>query len=309
MSAKSKMYELLEFLNEINNISSKLPNIGPVFNHVSLSLPKLDPSELGFIRVVSWLYVQYYEAGKLRSELLTRTFSVYQLDESGERADHRIRIQKLRTYTQHNLSPSESHSKNIESACEEWFRVSCGTNVPGTEEHWQKLLFAIIEDAKKYLECLRDALRHVEQDESKEQLLQQWTLRINQYHAPYEFDRIISIVTTDLGRDAIDVVKFRKRYYDKWRKEFEVRTDDCDFENEARKLIEHALLSEQQNILPLNGKDIMNIFHIAPGPKLAEVLNLARDLFTIQPCSKNELITKLKEKLNFQPCEAIIANA
>lgn len=295
-SAPEIIYGALTLRDEINEISSRFEGIGAVFGSISLSLPRLSPSELGFIRVVSWLYVHYFESGKLGTEFLTELVGEYSNDMVEASKSHRSLIQRLRTYCQHNLDPSQSHSREIRSACETWFNKNCGTRVPRSDQHWETILRTIILDACAYLECLRDILRHIEADAEASQVLNQWQLRVSRFHAPHEFDELIAEVAADFGREGLDPVRLRKRHYDKWRKEFEIKTDDCDFHVEARKLIEHVLLSEQQDVLPITGKDIMEKLSIPPGPRIKEILLEARNLYSANPCTKEKLIEKLAEK-------------
>lgn len=297
-TAPEIIYQALTLRDEINDISSRFDNIGPVFGSVSLVLPRLDPAELGFIRVVSWLYVHYFESGKLGTEFLTELLREYSADNSEVSKAHRVLVQRLRTYCQHNLDPSQDHSKDINRACEAWFSSHCGTPVPRSDEHWEKILRVISSDASIYLGCLRDILRQIESDPEAAQITSQWQLRISRFHAPHEFDALISEVAADLGKESLDPTKLRKRYYDKWRKEFEVKTDDYDFHIEARKLIEHVLLSEQQGVLPITGLDVMTTFSIPPGPRVKEILLEAKQLYDTSPCTKNELLAIVFERFS-----------
>lgn len=292
-TAPEIMYQALTLRDEINDISSKFENIDSVFGPVSLALPRLAPAELGFIRVVSWLYVHYFESGKLGTEFLTDIIRVYAPEKLDESKSHRNLVQRLRTYCQHNLDPSQEHSKEINSTCESWFSTHCGTPVPRADEHWENILRVISLDASSYLTCLRDILRKIETDPEATQIKHQWQLKITRFYAPHKFDTLIIEVAADLGRESLDPIKLRKRYYDKWRKEFEVKTDDCDFYIEARKLIEHVLLSEQQDVLPITGLDIMKRFNLVPGPKVKEALLNARRFYDIKPCTKEDLLNQL----------------
>ncbi|QVM97539.1 hypothetical protein JYG36_04950 [Pseudomonas sp. SORT22] len=296
-SAPEIIYSALTLRDEINDISSRLEGVGAVFGSISLPLPRLSPSELGFIRVVSWLYVHYFESGKLGTEFLTELVGEYSVNMVELSKSHRSLVQRLRTYCQHNLDPSQSHSKEIRIACEQWFNQNCGTRVPRSDEHWETILRVIILDACAYLGCLRDILRCIETDAEASQIINQWTLRISRFHAPHEFDELITEVAADFGREGIDPMRLRKRYYDRWRKEFEVKTDNCDFHVEARKLIEHVLLSEQQEVLPITGKDIMEKFSIAPGPRIKEILLEARQIYNTQPCNKEALLEIISQNL------------
>jgi hypothetical protein len=252
--------------------------------------------------VISWLYVQYFETGKLNTEFIGGYGNLSGIDIACLR-DHRARIQQLRTYCQHNLSFSEDHSRVIQAACEAWFKSECGTHLPSDENHWEKILVSIILEAKTYFENLEKIIRSIEANETFSQILEQWQLRISRFHAPHKFDVVIEKVASDWGRESFDAVKFRKRYYDKWRASFEYRTDQCDFEKEARKLVEQAMLSDQQDVLPIDGTDVMRAFDITPGSRVKEILQLGRELFTANPCSRDQLLAMILERLETKKLE------
>ena len=290
------MYEVLALRDRINAISTRFSGVGPVFGPISLNLPKLEPAELGFIRVVSWLFVGYFETGKLGTEFLSELATTLNISAEQLNVAHRRRVQQLRTYCQHNLNPNEPRTQEIRSACEGWFAKHCGTHAPSDNAHWNKILLALISEAILYFSGLEKVLRQIEQSDSQGQILEQWILRVSRFHAPYKFDEIVAVVAADFGRENFDSVKFRRRYYDKWRKEFEVRTDDCDFEREARKLIEHALLSELEKVLPINGTDVMREFCIPPGNEVKEILALAKEIFNNAPCTYEQLLQRTRER-------------
>lgn len=54
----------------------------------SVALPKLDPAELGFIRMVSWLFVLYFETGRISIKFLVAKFSTYGTDHDGRLLTH-----------------------------------------------------------------------------------------------------------------------------------------------------------------------------------------------------------------------------
>lgn len=293
----SLMYEALQLREEINEISDGLKVGESFFSSTSLQLPRFTPSELGFIRMVSWLYVTYYETGKIGTEFLTSLATTYLAEIQFEAKKHRALIQQLRTYCQHNLAPHEAHSKQILSACEDWFFSHCGSRKPGGEDHWSSLLHALIREFLTYFKYLRDALRRIEADPENIQLIEQWSLRIVRYYPPHKFDKIIEEVASDFGRESLDVVRFRARHFDKWKKELELMRHDCDYDRQARSLVETALLSDQQPSLPINGRDIMSEFDIAPGPKVQEILSMAMEIYRTAPCNKENLLAKLSERI------------
>ena len=117
MSARdpeSLMYDIINLIDEIDNVTSRLNQIDYVFGSVTLRKPKFSPAELGFLRLVSWLYVLYYEKGKVNVNFLVNRFSVYNLDTDNKLNIHLLNIQlTFRTsFIKHSIfhMPSRSHS-------------------------------------------------------------------------------------------------------------------------------------------------------------------------------------------------------
>jgi len=75
-------------------------------------------------------------------------------------------------------------------------------------------------------------VRGIETNESRQAICREWQNQINRNHTPGEFDKLIAEVTIGMGRDNIDAVRIRNRFYDQWEQElslleskYELRTD------------------------------------------------------------------------------------
>jgi hypothetical protein len=298
VDCSKQMYQILRLIEQINKLATTLPGIdGGVFAPVSLDMPKLTPPELGCMRVVSWLFVQHFEAGKLGTTFLESRIEVYGHDPDRKAKQHRALIQQFRTYFQHNLDSSKAHDRDIVEACEQWFKAACGTARPSTDEHWSKCLWAMLDDAQETLRILLNTLRSIEADESCENICREWQVRIKRNFPPYMFDDLIVKAAVDMGRDGIDAVSLRKRNYDAWQKHMSLLRDGVDFEAEARKLVEHAIMSLVPKVLPITGKDLMTEFGLGPGQAIGQLLAAAKQLHEAGPCSREELLAKLKSKV------------
>ena len=98
-----------------------------------------------------------------------------------------------------------------------------------------------------------------------------------------------------MGREFLDSVVIRKRFYEKWIQELQMFRGNYSFEVEGRKLIEHALLHETARVLPITGKDILAEFEdVVPGPRVGELLKIAAQSYASAPCSKEELLERLR---------------
>lgn len=292
------MYQALALQDEIDKVASKLNSDGAkVFGSPSFTMPKLTPAELGFIRVVSWFYVLYFEIGKINIEFLSKRLTVYGLDPEGKLLRHLRNTNCLRSFLQHNLDPCSGHDSEVEKVCDDWFMDCCKTSVPSDEAQWSDCLVGYLNECIGFLGGIKAVIRAIEQDESRDQILRDWEFRRKRFHAPHEFDPIIAIVSGDVGRDNIDVDRFRRRHYEKWVKELEQLVGDYEFEKEARKRIERDLLVENAIVIPVTGHDIMQLVGLSPGPKVREILCLAKKLYMQKPCSKEVLLGRLRNEL------------
>ncbi len=283
-------------VEELNRLSEQRGGMtGGVFGPVSLTLTRLTPSELGFLRVVPFFFSHYYEVGRDSLPFLVEKFAAYGLDGDGKLQDHYTIVEKLRTYLYHNLNPLKDRDERIRAECKDWFKQTCGTVDPTDEANWQACLEVIMGGAVDFIATLISVVERIVADEASQEILRDWVVRIERYHPPEAFDRIIGIAAADLGREHLDIVRFRNRYYDRWRAELAALKPGYDFDRGARRLVETALLEVGISVLPIAGSDIISVLSIEPGPRVGELLRMARDLYQAAPCSKDELLARLGE--------------
>lgn len=293
-----KFYRILHLRGRINRLATAVGGADyPIFSAVSLDKPRFDPPELGFIRAVPWLFIHYYEAGKVGVKFLRSRFEAYNSNNAERASSHYKIVRQLRTYFQHNLNITTEHDREVKVSCENWFRESCGSSTPDTDSEWHDCLKALLDDAVLFMETLDETMRQIKIDESSHVIMEDLRQRIDRYHPPHQFDEIISKAATDIGREHIDVVSFRKRHYDKWTNDLRTLEAGYDFEVEARKRIEHALLTDTLSVLPISGHDIMERLGVPPGPRVGEILEEARLLYDSEPCDAETLLKRLSNNL------------
>lgn len=293
------MFRVLTLREDINRLSSRLLKSGGLFfENLSLPIPKFAPPELGFLMIISWLYALYLETARVNIDFIIERFPAYGMDADGKHLAHYELIQKMRTYNQHNLDLAHPRNQRIQEECEKWFSEQCDTPVPSDDDHWNACLINVLLDAISFGEALLRCIRSIEGDDSKERILQEWESRRSRSHSPHEFDTLIGIVASDMGREHLDAVRLRKRFYDRWIKEMEMLEEGYDFGLEARKLIERTLLSEVEPVLPITGKDIISVLGVPPGPEVGRVLEQAKILYEEEPCAATQLLERLRERLS-----------
>ena len=290
------LMKIVRLIDEMNSVSLRISN-ADIFGKQLLLKPKLMPPELGFLRAVSWFYILYREAGKVNVHFLQNQLSAYNLDPENCVPTYLDNVRVIRTYLQHNLNLEVKKGRETQEACEQWFEKHCRTRVPVDDEQWGMCLIALLQETILCLTLLKNCIRFIEQDESREEIVAIWNLRRRRYHPPEEFDELIILIAADFGRTNFNVVQFRKRYYDKWNLELQYHDD---FSTEARKLIENALLSEAAKRLPITGKDVMQELNVSPSQQLEEIMQRAKLLYEKEPCSREQLLEKLHQEMSLQ---------
>jgi hypothetical protein len=296
-SSADALLRVVRLREEIDRVAETMIPPNRVFGDVSLPLPTLQPAELGFIRSVAYMYVLYFEAGEVAVPYLSGLWEGFSLDGSGVIQAHRSRVARLRTYLQHNLNPTSTTDQATRLTCENWFVERCGTSVPSSEDEWSACLDSVLAEAGAFLGTLLQCLRAIERDEGRNAILEAWLFRISRYHPPEAFDEIVGEAAADIGRIHLDIVRFRKRFYDQWMERLSFLTGDYDFREEARRLVESALLVDVAAGMPITGTDIIHELDIAPGPAVGAALALARRLFESEPTDRAGLLARVRENL------------
>ena len=287
---------------EINRIVQlAFADVGPVFQNISLQIPRFKPAELGFIRMTSWLYVHYYETGRAPVRFLLRMFPIYKGNTCVNSSGHYSRVDHLRTYLQHNLDPTHQRDEKIAQKCENWFRSVCGSAVPAEDFHWENLLNELSREALIFFDGLLVTIRGIETDESTDAIQREWRECVNREHPPHVFDPLIEMVARDMGRESLDLVRLRKAHYQDWVTHFRGLNWPYDFEVEARKLIEETILTRTAKLLPITGQDIMKEFGVPPGPDVGALLGKARMIYESRPSCKAELLQRLRDQEHVCP--------
>jgi hypothetical protein len=287
-NSNALMYRIVTIKDNINRLASNVKDIDYIFDYISLEMPKLSHPELGFIRIVSWLYVLYYEAGKINVDFISQRFEAYNIDSDENLKMHFSNVHDLRTFLQHNLNSDREHDSKIDKICTNWFKRNCSTWVPNSDSEWESCLESILLNSIEFLKGLESCFREIEKDDSYTQIVEQWVLKRQQYHPPHDFERMIQLTANDMGRDNIDSKKICNKYMGGWKNELGLLKSDYDFAYEVRRRVENVLLNDVSLII--TGKDIIDR-GITPGPDVAVYLKKADLIY------KNSENTFSKEEL------------
>lgn len=300
---KTRINDILIIKEDIDNKLSSLSN-GEInaFDNVSLHLPDFTVAIHGFYTAITWLYVQYFEAGKITIDFLVERATAFGLNPEGYLSKHINTVHCFRTYLQHNVDLSKNRNIAKIKSCTSWMFNAVGRHEridesywPNSNKEWVAILDKLISDATKFFYILKNTLEEIEKDEFVDDTIKMLIEHFKRNYPAHRFDSIISIVAADMGLAHIDSLALRKRHIEKWNKHLQLLQTGFDFDCECRRLIETTLLNDEEIPMPITGKDIMDEFQIPPGREIRKLMSIARKLYCDDYCSKAELLSRLKD--------------
>lgn len=294
-------------LKETINLVTQELSLGDIstFAPVSIRPPQLDTPSLGFYTGVSWFYVYYFEAGRTSVGFLSERANALGLDPTGHLASHQNLIHSFRTYLQHNLSYENRDDVAKRQRCFDWVQIHLDQEIAPDDDFlpnskdpaWEVLLMELMREAVEFVQILESTLQAISSDEFCQDVMRVWISRVKRRHSSHEWDEIVQVVAGDMGLKFLDVVAFRQRFFEKWNQRLSLLRDDYSFPDEARRLVEQSLISEEKFPLPIDGKDIMERFGLPPGPRIREFLIQAQRIYLESPCGKEDLLSLLRDRV------------
>lgn len=296
------MKELSSIKNKMKSIDDKVNllsggDIPCFFDPITINMQFQSP-EARFIQFVAFCYTITHEGScKINFDFAVEKFDVINKSSASGRS-FKINCHALRTVLQHNLNLEEGLDRIKLNLYEDWLDFACGKRKNLRRDDWQASLNALIETADRVLDdiiLVLDDIFNLEV-EIKRIVMDEWITKLKKHFPIYKYVALADVVFTNFAYRGYDIEKFCKRHYAKWLKELRDYTVDS-LEAIAVSQIEREFLStfEDANLpLPINGSDIMAFFSISPSAEVKTLLIKARTLYIQDPCSKVELLEKLK---------------
>jgi hypothetical protein len=288
MSLNKKFNDLKKCIEKINLSTKKLLGDGYLFfdnMHIDLKLVRGD--ELSFLKLTSWLYKLYFEAGHNNIKFLENKFHTYGIN----LGEHKKDVHALRTYFQHVLDENSNSDLDLLNYVENLFIENIGRKMPSSDNDWSLCVELLVVGSLNYLEKIHECLDEISNDEFKDVIINDWQMKIEGGIKIYAVIPLCKKITEEIGYEFIDAKEFTRKNYDKWVKEASFLKGDNN-EEKLRPIIQRDLLKNDYS--PLNGIDIIEHFKIDPGPRVGELLSLSKKIFSNDPSSKEILLKKLK---------------
>lgn len=240
------------------------------FSEITIDTPKGSNDELSFLRLVSWAYVLIHENGKVPLDFLKKLAPI---NCTGQLLPH---VRKLRTWMSHNLSFDKTADVKTLTAVVAWFQKTCGVGTPVAPEHWDKCFTTLCKELAALLSGAVSACDCLASPEDGQMLVEDLKNRVNRKWDAYRFDVFVEEAVKRLGYSGIDVVAFRTRHLEEWRKVIADSAEDA-----ASRLIslriESDILQTMAEALPLTIRDLLYELYIPNTEQLSAALLLIRD--------------------------------
>lgn len=248
---------------------------------ITIDHPKGTNDELSFLRMVAWAYVLLFETGRIPLGYLR------QLPPWNQPASAMLPyVRALRTWTSHNLALEKEADRVTLRDAVSWFTRTCGVGTPATQDHWRQCFETLCSDLVTILNGAISACDSFENPNDQDSLIDGLKKRLDRDWAAYRFDIFVEESASRLGYRGIDIVKFRKRHLETWRKLIAHCMED-DLERNLRLRVEADVLSLMNNALPLT---IDELGTLTGTLEKKEILSILLSLRAIPPELRNGVI-------------------
>lgn len=291
---QEKYDEFLKLIDEINQKVKALNSANIIFSEKITVQVKFSEPELCFNNLISWLYILGHEATGRNLDFIVKKFNPYGIALSQTAKDINKQVHAFRTVLQHNLDLENSKS-DIEknNLCQFWFNENIQKDYPDTTAEWSKCDLLLLEQSEEFYKAVLNCVNQISSSINLDVILDDWEKVITRNHSVYEYEQVLIKALENFGLNEIfDTNIIAKKYKDEWRKDIDLLPDGFVFEVEVYKIVERFLLRKE--IVPIDGNDLINL-GVNRGPALMKLLIEAKNIFNEAPCSKIELLEKIKK--------------
>ena len=251
--------------------------------------PPVGDDEASFLRLVAWSYAALFEAGRIAIPYLLALPAKSGVSDAN--AARRL-VSDLRTSSFHNLELESNRNSEIYRRMSLWFIENCGANPPSDSVCWRKCFERLCDEVGKVLSRCKSVLESALSDADAERIKDDLRRRLERNWPAHEFDAIAVDAATRIGQ-RLDVRKFRDSRISAWREFLDAIPESDDPESQVTRLIERDVLAHFEDMLPFDGRDVMDALGLGPGPEVGEALRRARQLRRSGTTGRDELLELL----------------
>ena len=266
-----------------------------LISQITIMPPSNDSDEASFLRLVNWSYVLLFESGRVAIPYLLKLRGGVSVEEKDIHSA-RLLVHSLRTWNSHNIGFSTDRDQTIGRQVYRWFAQHGGVPRPDDADLWRRCFQGLCFEVGAIMEHCQNAVMLALSDrDDGEDFIADLQRRSGRNWPVHRFDEI---VTDACARFSVklDVPKFRNPRLSKWREFLETIHEDDDPQRWVIAIIERDILDYTNNILPINGSDVMSALTLDPGPEVGDALRRARELSRSGIHSPEELLDRLKDE-------------
>ena len=188
--------------------------------------------KLYFVRLVSWGYVLFNEAGSTIFRELARLMKSSNPEVARAYHDGKRDIEVLRTSHSHNLPDGNSSNEKTKRLAEAWLLNN------GGRDNYPSHCVALLQILQMMIGSLQDTFVHLTEDnEMSPTGLDQLLLAVDRAWPPYLFDEIVREIAIEIGLPTLDAASFRKLHQDNWVKHASLFPERPDATSAMRRVI------------------------------------------------------------------------
>lgn len=217
---------------------------------IRIAPPASDSDELSFLRLVGWCYVLINEAARVQLNFLKQ---LPPMEEPGRLLPY---VGRLRTWIGHNLSLTREYDLETLKTAQSWFIATCGTGTPSRPEHWRACFGRLCADVALLLAGALAACDALDSKEDGARLVEELKKRAERNWDAFRFDCYVERACASIGYIGLDVVAFRQRYLDQWRKVVSTAEDDA-IDRLLEMRVQASLLEFMGNALPADAIGVL----------------------------------------------------
>ncbi|MDE0224546.1 MAG: hypothetical protein OXP28_05355 [Gammaproteobacteria bacterium] len=204
-------------------------------------------------------------------------------------------VHDLRTWSSHNIGFSSERDAAISRRVGVWFLARCKATEPRDEGAWRLCFESLCSEVGLIMEHCRNALASIAADEDEAGAIEELRHRLDRSWPTDRFDEIVADTCTRLGV-RLKVPGFRDQRLAQWREFLATVPDSDDPRGTITRLIERDVVDHTNDVLPIDGEDVMAVLDLAPGPAVGNALRRARDFFRSGIRDRNQLLDRLQRE-------------
>ena len=263
---------------------------------ISIRPPVGSTDEASFLRLTGWSYALLYESGRVTIPFLLGLPPFADNSRMSPAASREL-VRSLRTWSSHNLGLSD-HDVSVSREALGWFNAMCGTQSPTEPDDWETCFTALCREVNHIVtHCNRTVDLVVRSAEDGHATVTDLLRRLDRNWPSHEFDKLVGDICIRLG-ESIDIHKFRSTRLQSWREHLESLPDGENLKNHMIRRIERDVLDYFNNLLPIDGRDVIDELGVQQGPEVGKVLTEARRLLATGIRDREALLQNLRNPVD-----------